>query len=292
MRDRSQKTLPLPEILRKKLRVFGRRLLAERCLSPLLAGIALAVLLFLAGILVDRFWEIAPVLRCAFPLVSGLAVLGGAGFAVVGVFRRPRDPEVLAGAIDNRLEDSLDTLRSAVNFIRRQQEGESPGHKVLVAQTAREAERMAEELEPAYVTSFSKTWRGVGLVAILCGLSFLTAQHPGMPMKLLVKRFFDPYGNYPRPSWTQIHLVGDVPSSLEAGNDLELTARVSGGRSDPEVCTLVMLPAGADQAPQRLDMQPLPDGTFQGRVRNVSESFSFFIEARDGRTARRKIEVL
>jgi len=281
-----------PAPLARCLRAFGRRRLRHRCLSAVLGAGAAALLVLLLGLLLDRLADVGPVVR-ALPLtLFGLALAWGLVRTAAAALSARAAAERLAGEVDRLSGKPGDALRSAVNFLLRLEAGDRPGHEFLVARSVEDAASAAGASDLSRLHSAGPVWRrGVTMALLGAGLIAL-AWHPGMQLRLVLKRFFDPFGNYPRPSWT--HIVTDAPpvARLEAGSDLVVRATLEGRVPESAECNLVLSPVARGGVRSEHAMQPMPDGSFRGLFRNVREDFHFVIEAGDGRTARREVVVL
>lgn len=281
-----------PPGLSRVLRKYARRLARERCLAILSGALVVALAALLAGLVADCLFDLSAPVR-AVPLWILYAACGvGLVWLVAAAARRRASPETLAGRLDLLAGGTKDSLRSAVNFLVRVESGEKPGHEFLVERSVELADRTAAGLDLARLHPYRRArQRGAAALVLLAVLAAL-ARIPGVPCLLLVQRFFDPFGNYPRPSWTLIETDAKPVTRLEAGGDLSVRATLSGRVPDPPSATLVIEPAGQKASEQRQAMQPLPDGSFRGLVRNVRSDFRFWIEAGDGRTERYFVQAL
>jgi hypothetical protein len=288
--DRTAWLAGCPPALERCLRAYDARRVRNRCMLRLLNAAAAALVALGGGLALDRLVDAGSWTRLALLVAfAAAAVAGLIGAAAAALAKRP-EPETLAGEIDRLSNRSDDTLRSAVNFLLRSAAGEHIGHSFLVKRTVKEAAETAQKTEPGCLCPSAPAWHRLALAAVLGGILLALSLHPAMPMPLMLKRFFNPFGNYPRPSWTLIQTDAPPTISLEAGSDLEVRASLAGRIPEAVECTLAVL--GASGENRRVPLQPMPDGTFRGLVPNVREDFAFVIEAGDGRTARHKVLVL
>lgn len=252
------------------------------------AGAAL-LLPFLAGILIDWSFDLSPSVR-AVPLALSLALpLWATAWLLMAPLWRG-DRETLAGEIDQAHGKARDALRSSLNLLAR--DAQQPGcvNPFMLDQTVRTAEAAFSGVDASRYVSLGRTPRWLGLflalVASVVVLSFL----PEMQMGLLAKRFFNPWGNYPRPSRTRIHVLLPPGQTLTQGDDCDLHVRLSGHVYEGIGSFLHLIDEQGNES--RLPMSPRPDQHFLTRLKNLSKPIQFFITAGDGRTQRLEIDVV
>ena len=281
-----------PPPLREALEQYcARRAFVRR--GKMLAAVAGgALVLFLAGTVLDRLLDVGSYVRL-IPLIlfGGVCVYGLLRIGL-DVFWGRTDAEQLAGQMDRLLPGSRDTLRSAVNFLRHVEAGDQKGRPFLIRRTVDSAAALGEECDPADLVPRRGLWRWLGLAGLLMLVVAGCWAYDGMPMGLLARRFFHPFGNYPRPSWTRIKTDAPMTGRVEAGSDLTVRAELSGHVPQDPTCFLIVVPDDPARPQRRLTMQPLPGGGFRARLRNLQRSFRFYLRAGDGRSAARTVQVL
>lgn len=254
-------------------------------MAILFAGLAGVGAFASVGILLDFLAEIEAGLRLIPLLGAGLSLLYGVVGSVLGFLCRVPAEDSVASKLD-RSQDAKGAVRSAVDFIRKMDGGMEVGHPFLVERTVRTAQQIAERAEIHRIVRLRRVWRRAFFVLlpllVVGGMRLV----PGMPIGLLLARFINPFGNYPRPSLTKIELNVPPTIELEEGRDLIIEAEL-GGRIPSEPACLLQL-EGKGQIP----MQPLPGNRFRARLRNVRKDFSFYVSAGDARTKRHDLRVL
>lgn len=194
-----------PTVVRKAVQRYVRVRAACDSLTWLASGLAAGGVVILGSLLLDRFVECAPawrvwLLRAAMACV----LLGIAGAAAVLLRRRSVFP--VAVRLDQALPGNQDRWATALDLARRMKDGGPVGDPALVAQLMTDTERVTSDAAVGRLVSkhaVLSALAGVVVIGVLFGLMHGVS---AFDAPLLWHRLWQPYGNWPRPSLTVIHI--------------------------------------------------------------------------------------
>lgn len=195
-----------PAVVREAL---TRYLRTRRCiagLTCLTAGLAAAVCVLLAVLLLDRFAECAPAWRvAALWLGAGAATAG----AVAGLCALLRHARVFPAAVilDQALPRNEDRWATVLDLLARQAAGEQPADADNMHRLLAETEAVTSATPVGRLVSrrgYLVAATALGLAAAALGFLHIS---PAFDMPLLWNRLLQPHGNWPRDSFTAIRIL-------------------------------------------------------------------------------------
>jgi len=229
----------------------------------------------------DRFFDFSLGVRVAWlALSAGLPFLAFLWLVLSPVWYGGR--ETLAAEVDSACPRSRDALRSAVNLLNRAEAQPERTNAFLVDRTVASARRMLADVNTAWLVDWGRTPCWLGTLAVIGVLLAALWSIPAMQMGLLSRRFLRPWGNYPRPSLTRIHVDAPEQQTLTEGDDYTVNVHLTG--KTPEGTGAFLHIASAKGTESVLPMSPRPNHVFITHQRNLSESFRFYVTAGDGRS--------
>jgi hypothetical protein len=272
--ERSGNLANLQRLVRR-FRGAKRRLYVRRWLVLGTIGYLLSVLL---AVHLDRFLHFETVGRwSSFILVHGTAALGAITF-VAGLLLAYRRRAALIREMEPLMEGTEESLVTA-HDLRGTASSFSPEERQMFALLTSRAESAASVSQPPRPRDPARRWRLAGLAACLLVYGALLAT-PIYEFPLMLRRFFRPSANLPRPSFTKI-AIGDFPARVGVGEDLTIPVRISGRLVDAARLDLRIDGKG----PQLLPMTRIGRDRFLHTLFAVRSDLSFRVQAGDGETA-------
>ncbi|MBI2193958.1 MAG: hypothetical protein HYU36_18430 [Planctomycetes bacterium] len=243
---------------------------------------------FLAGIFLDRYFDLPVAVRLIPPATAVLLIL----LATVWLLAAPLwrgNLEILAGEVDAAQGQSRDALRSSMNLLGQAEREPDCFNRFMLDQTVQDAETAFSGASTGRFVRAGRTPHWLVLLGLLAVVTLGLTFDPEMQMDLLTRRFFNPLGNYPRPSRTRIRVEAPPAQTLTQGDDFDVRVQLSGHVEEGMGSFLHLRDRG--DAENVLPMSPRPSHHFVSSLKNLSRSLEFFVTAGDGRTQRFRIEV-
>lgn len=261
--------------LLRRFRGAKRWLFVRRWLGLGILGYLLAVLV---AVHLDRFLHFETGGRwICFLLVHGLVGVGAVGFVagLVLAYRRTatliREMEPLMEGTEESLVTAHDLRGTAASFSEEE-------HAMFALLTSRAESAASVERAPA-PSDPNRRWRIAGLIACMLIYGALLAI-PIYEFPLMLRRFYRPSANLPRPSFTKIAL-GEYPAKVGMGEDLTIPVRISGRMVEKARIEL----RREDEPPQLLPMTRIGRDRFVHTLFALRQDISFRVQAGDGATA-------
>jgi hypothetical protein len=224
--------------------------------------VAAAVGLLLATVFVDYLLNLPPVPR--------LVVIAAAAAALVWVFARyivhPQMARLRLSDVAGRIEETFpefdDRLRSVVGFASTPSEESGAMKRRVVAQATDLAQQIDLQSvlrpQPAFLAM------GMGAAALVLGMVLAWAAGPDY-LSAALSRIFTPFEGRAWPKWTQIALVGQVPTRVASGTPLEVRMKlVKGDRASAKA--IVYYQYEANGPVQQELMSRNSDGTYSASL--------------------------
>lgn len=292
--------IPTPPLFHQAVRSYSARLYRLTFCGWAVRAAVAFVVPFMLSMALDRFVDFPVGFRVGLLIVTFAIPL----LSIVWLMLQPiwdGEAEALAGMIDRACPDLRDGLRSSLNLIRNGLSG------FMINRSVEHVESVLSIGRVRGLISWGKTPTWLCALILLAGFLGALSFSSMVQLDLLARRFFDPWGNYPRPSFTRILL--DVPDtlSLTQGDDYQLKVTLEGSVKPGMGCYLHRrVKSGADAplqsdhsvAPpeekkavverqhqyQTLPMSPMPNYRYVFRIKGLARPFDYFITAGDGRT--------
>lgn len=279
----------LPIAVSDALRRYARHAALVGILTALGFAIAATLAFFIVGSLIDRWLDIAPTIRVIAPfsiVIVWLITVARIVATLISSGNRLR----AAAALDRLLPGSRDLFRSTIDFLGRGYDATAPVHPFMLEKTIAGAQTLACGVSPRTLVGWKLAPKAWLAALVLIGIVAALWLVPAMRMDLLLRRFVNPFGNYPRPSLTLIDVDAPLLVRVSEGDDFTVAAKLS-GRVDAEPRAELRLTDLAGRTTQSLPMTPRPGNRFELTLRALAAPKTFVIISGDGRTATYTIQV-
>ena len=284
-------TPSLPPLFHEAVRSYRARLYRLTFCGWMVRAAVAFIVPFILSMALDRYWDFSVNIRIGLLVLTFAVPL----LSIRWLLPQPiwdSGEESLAGMIDRACPDLRDGLRSSMNLASKDTPGFMLSHSIGHVESELSVGRVRG------LINWGQTPAWLGALILLAGFIGSLTFSPVVQLDLLVKRFFDPWGNYPRPSFTRIMV--DVPDalSLTQGDDYQLRVALEGAVRPGMGCFLHRSVNEADTVErhrhryQTLPMSPMPNHKFVFRIKGLARPFDYFITAGDGRTKIRKIAMI
>ncbi|MDA0838309.1 MAG: hypothetical protein O2857_11050, partial [Planctomycetota bacterium] len=213
--------IPTPPLFHQAVRSYSARLYRLTFCGWAVRAAVAFVVPFMLSMALDRFVDFPIGFRVGLLIVTFAIPL----LSIVWLMLQPiwdGEAEALAGMIDRACPDLRDGLRSSLNLIRNGLSG------FMINRSVEHVESVLSIGRVRGLISWGKTPTWLCALILLAGFLGSLSFSSMVQLDLLARRFFDPWGNYPRPSFTRILL--DVPDtlSLTQGDDYQLKVTLEG----------------------------------------------------------------
>ncbi len=277
--------------LRTRLRSVRRRLLVIGSAGGAAWGLALAVVLLLAGAWLDLLWEFSPPWRIA-TLVAAAAVGAMLLGALIRITAQAGRDVPIARRLDRAAGSGGDVLtRLDLDEPFSLKRPTAARHPELTAGLARlavdRAASVAARVPSAAAVPARPLGRSLGtLVLLLAGVALLTLCLPGLA-RTQWNRFTDPYGDVPPFSQTHFE-VSPKGAEVLYGDPLEIHCVTSGAAVDQ--LQLVLQHDTGQQ--ETLPMFPEPDGHWRAALAKVLRPAVYYVRGNRARSERYHLDVI
>ncbi len=288
-----------PAPLSSTLRRLGQRLMAVGVSAAIGWGLALALVVLLAGTWLDLLWELAPEVRVGCLVAAAVTAMGLVAYLGWRTLRR-RTPGLLARRLDH-VAGSGGRILSGVDLSleeHRQSALTSGLSELAVADAARLAERVpgsrAVPLRPL-------GWSLGGLAALIAVVALIVLLLPRLAWTQWL-RFTDPYGDHVPFSRVVYHVQpGDVQVIYGSGFDVRVTTEgppvervdLVLQTSPPERPSPTRRGEGGEvSGEETVPMFPEPSGEWRATVAGVTAPGHYHVRSHAGRSDRFRIDVI
>ena len=287
-----------PKPIDQRLMVAGRcrsKQLAKQFGLRMVKWVAIGALVLA---LLDLVFQLGSLPRLVLGITWAVGLVGLIGYGIWWAFARKSDLSSTARFLESR-EPKLGSKLINILQLREQTNADSelPNRDDLTQMLAERAVADAEagvadiEFKPLTgLTNVRREWKLAAIpiaVLLLLGACFWTAT------KTELLRYFDPFGNHPPFSFTQLTITqpNEQIAEVTYGESIVIEAGFSGHRPD-EVTLIAVDPLDPKGVEQKLPMYSRGEKAFVQEIQNVRTNLHYSVRAGRSRSAIGEIKVI